>query len=112
MLRKSYASMAQMKAMQPEIAAIRRATATTASAASMVASAPLQLAGEQSRDHAGHRSVIRIRRGTSLPLGLFPGCAGDEVRNTPLDIRIEEGIVEIVRARGCGIVKQDLGQRW
>src|SRR5947209_3498935 len=43
--------------------------------------------------------------------GFFPGCAGDEVRNTPLDLRVEERIVEIVRARGCGIMKKNPGWR-
>ena len=46
-----------------------------------------------------------------LWLRLFPGCADYQLRNTPLDLRIEERVVEIVRARGCGIMKKDLGQR-
>jgi hypothetical protein len=41
----------------------------------------------------------------------FSGCTGDKVCDPPLDSRIEERVIEIVRARGRGIVKEHLGLR-
>jgi hypothetical protein len=38
-------------------------------------------------------------------LALFPCCPGYDVRRTLLGVRIKERIIQIVRARRCGIMK-------